>query len=68
MSHSMCVCVVTLSPDNAAELIGSLGGIQDLLVAIRTFENNADVCAACLGALWNLTVNGQWTNYLRESR
>ena len=42
----------------AAETIGSCGGIQDILAAMRAYPGNADLMSACCNALWSLTVNG----------
>lgn len=53
--------------DSAAECVGELEGIQDLLTAVRNFSDNSEVCAACLGALWNLTVNGDCLLMLEQN-
>lgn len=42
-------------------MIGHLGGVQDLLMALKTHPNNAKLCSTCLNALWGLTVHGKFT-------
>jgi hypothetical protein len=44
----------------AGEVIGHLGGVQDILVALRTHPNDAKLCSTCLSALWGLTVHGMY--------
>ena len=54
---SSCFC---LTVEGAAEVIGSAGGLQDLLAAMRTFPENPELCTTCCNALWSLTVNGTY--------
>ena len=44
--------------EGASTQIGELGGVQDVLTALRTFPDNAQLCAICCNALWSLTVVG----------
>ena len=40
---------------------GAVGGIEAAVKAINTHIDNAGVCDAGCGALWNMTVNGKST-------
>ena len=44
--------------ESAACVIGKLGGVQDVLAALRSFPNNEEIATNCLGALWSLAVDG----------
>jgi len=44
--------------EHAADIIGQLGGVQDILSTMRQFTSHADICADCCGAIWSLAVNG----------
>ena len=58
LQASACSVIIALSEDeNAADVIGQIGGVQDVLSAMRQFSNNADICSLCCGALWGLSVN-----------
>ncbi|XP_052790409.1 serine/threonine kinase-like domain-containing protein STKLD1 isoform X2 [Mya arenaria] len=51
--------LVSLAANSVAgEVIGHLGGVQDVLTALRTHSNNVQICTVCLNALWGLTVHG----------
>ena len=45
--------------ENASEIIGLNGSLQDVLTAMRSFPENVVVITACCNALWSLTVNGK---------
>jgi len=47
-------------PEAAAEVIGRLGGVQDVLASMRAFPDNAEIASNCCGALWSLAVNGMY--------
>ena len=42
----------------AAKEIGRLGGVQDILAALRAFPYNVEIVANCCLALWSLVVDG----------
>ncbi|XP_022085399.1 serine/threonine kinase-like domain-containing protein STKLD1 [Acanthaster planci] len=52
--------------EQAAGTIGTLGGIQDILAAMRGFPNDADVCAHACSALSCLTINENNLTIIRE--
>ena len=39
-------------------MIGKLGGVQDVLAALRLFPNDAELATSVCGAIWSLAVNG----------
>lgn len=45
-------------PEAAAEVIGRLGGVQDVLASMRAFPDNVEIASNCCAALWSLAVNG----------
>jgi len=50
--------IMTLSAEEtAAEKIGKLGGVQDILSILRQFKHDAEICIKCCSALWSLCVN-----------
>jgi len=58
LQASACSLIIALSEDeNAADLIGQIGGVQDVLSAMRQFTGDANICSLCCGALWALSVN-----------
>ena len=58
LQSSACSLIIALSADeNAADVIGQIGGLQDVLSAMRQFANDANICALCCGALWSLSIN-----------
>ena len=58
LQASACSMIIALSEDeNAADLIGQVGGVQDVLSAMRQFTSDANICSLCCGALWGLAVN-----------
>jgi len=66
---SACQLLMGLSADETAcELIGRLGGIQDILGALRAFHTNVHICAACCSALWSLTVNENNAQLVTEEK
>jgi len=66
---SACQLLMGLSADESAcELIGRLGGIQDILAALRAFRTNVQICAACCSALWSLTVNENNAQLVTEEK
>nr|XP_054769481.1 serine/threonine kinase-like domain-containing protein STKLD1 [Lytechinus pictus] len=54
--------------EQAAGLIGKLGGIQDILSALRTHPADAQVCANCCSALSYLTINDKNLDIMREEK
>ncbi len=54
-----CINLLLLFTEEAAGVIGNRGGIQDILAAMRSFPNDADVCANCCAALSCLTISGK---------
>ena len=60
----MYIFLYTRVTDLAGEVIGHLGGVQDILMALRTHPNNAKLCSTCLSALWGLTVHGTYLFYV----
>ncbi len=44
--------------ESAAEKIGQLGGVQDILSLLRQFKDDPDICQKCCSTLWSLCVNG----------
>ena len=42
----------------AAQEIGKLGGVQDVLAALRAFPSNVEIATNCCGALWSLAIDG----------
>ena len=63
----MCMLALSLSlslslslfSESAAEILGEVGGIQDILAAMRSFPSNLEVVSNCCTALWSLSVIGQ---------
>ena len=51
-----------LFSENASEIIGLNGSLQDVLTAMRSFPENVVVITTCCNALWSLTVNGKLKN------
>ena len=45
--------------EQTAGTIGTLGGIQDVLAAMRAFPNDAEICANACSALSCLTIHGK---------
>ena len=43
----------------ASAIIGHLGGVHDLLLALKNHPTNAQLCGTCLNALWGLSVYGK---------
>ena len=43
----------------ASAIIGHLGGVHDLLLALKNHPTNAQLCSTCLNALWGLSVYGK---------
>ena len=58
------VLIAVSADENASALIGDLGGVQDVLTAMRTFPDNAELCSTGCNALWSLLVNGNSQNML----
>ncbi|KAH3801099.1 hypothetical protein DPMN_154744 [Dreissena polymorpha] len=42
----------------AGEVIGQLGGVQDILEALKTHASSSKLCSVGLNALWGLSVHG----------
>ncbi|XP_050407760.2 serine/threonine kinase-like domain-containing protein STKLD1 isoform X2 [Patella vulgata] len=50
--------LMALSADGgASEVIGQVGGIENILTAVRMYPDNSELCATCCSALWSLAVN-----------
>lgn len=47
--------------EDAAEIIGVEGGIQDILAAMRAFPKELELVSNCCIALWSLSVVGMAT-------
>ena len=47
--------------ENAAEIIGAEGGIQDILAAMRAFPKELELVSNCCIALWSLSVAGTYS-------
>ena len=47
--------------ESAAEILGEVGGVQDILAAMRSFPANLEVVSNGCTALWSLSVIGQLT-------
>lgn len=45
--------LLTLITEGAARVLGRVGGIQDLLMAMRSFPNNLAIVASCCAAFWD---------------
>ena len=61
--------IIALSADeNAADIIGQMGGVQDVLSAMRQFSNDVGICALCCSALWSLSVNEGNAKIVTEER
>ena len=45
--------------EEAAEVIGAEGGIQDILAAMRAFPKELELVSNCCIALWSLSVVGK---------
>lgn len=48
--------------EEAAEVIGVEGGIQDILAAMRAFPKEQELASNCCIALWSLSVVGMPTH------
>ena len=57
-----------MSPESAAEVIGKLGGVQDILAALRAFPSSTEIAGNCCGALWSLSVNEGNAKIVTEER
>ena len=55
------------SAESAAEILGEVGGVQDILAAMRSFPNNLEVVSNGCTALWSLSVIGQSRNLVYYS-
>lgn len=49
--------------ENAAGLIGDLGGVQDILSTMRAFPEDPEVSGNCCSALSCLTINGKQLDF-----
>ena len=49
-------------------MIGKLGGVQDILSAVRAFPNSSEIAGNCCGALWSLSVNEGNAKIVTEER
>lgn len=45
--------------ESAADVIGKLGGVQDILQTMRAYPNDLDIVSDCCTTLWSLSVIGQ---------
>ena len=57
----MFICCIYYLSENAAEIIGTEGGIQDILAAMRAFPKELELSSNCCTALWSLSVVGMTT-------
>ena len=44
----------------AAQCVGDLGGVNDVINAMSQFPDHVAVQTTCCNALWSLTVNGKY--------
>ena len=69
LQASACSLIIALSADeNAADIIGHMGGVQDVLSAIRQFPSDVGICALCCNAIWSLSVNEANAKIVTEER
>jgi len=69
LQAAACSLIIALSGDeNTADVIGQMGGVQDVLSAMRQFPNDAGICALCCSALWSLSVNEGNSKIVTEER
>nr|XP_018670905.1 serine/threonine kinase-like domain-containing protein STKLD1 [Ciona intestinalis] len=69
LQSTACSLIMTLSADeDAADIIGQAGGVQDILSAMRQFTNKPDICSTCCGALWSLSVNESNARIVTEEK
>jgi len=54
----MCDKTIFQFIEEAAEVIGAEGGIQDILAAMRAFPKELELVSNCCIALWSLSVVG----------
>jgi len=54
---SSSLIMILSAEEDAAEKIGELGGVQDILSLLRQFKKDAEICLKCCSALWSLCVN-----------
>ena len=57
--HLHCGFVCLTLSEVAAEILGRVGGVQDILAALRTFPSNQEIAFQCCTALWALSVVGE---------
>ena len=60
LSQSFKIITDLIFIEDAAEKIGELGGVQDILSLLRQFKKDAEICLKCCSALWSLCVNGEF--------
>ncbi|XP_025905177.1 serine/threonine kinase-like domain-containing protein STKLD1 isoform X1 [Nothoprocta perdicaria] len=64
----VCTLLMMISSSEvAAESIRKAGAIPDLLMSIRKFLHNEQICLACCGALWSLVVSGNLENSIDKA-
>ncbi|CAK8673061.1 unnamed protein product [Clavelina lepadiformis] len=69
LQASACSLIIVLSGDEeAADIIGQLGGLQDVLSAMRQFPNDPSICSNCCGALWSLSINESNAKIVTEEK
>ena len=69
LQAAACSVIIALSADEkAADVIGYMGGVQDVLSAIRQFSNDPGICALCCSALWSLSVNESNAKIVTEEK
>ena len=57
----MNIITILSCVEDAAEVIGAEGGIQDILAAMRAFPKELELVSNCCVALWSLSVVGTAT-------
>jgi len=56
--------IIFVMTENAAEIVGAEGGIQDVLAAMRAFPKELELSSNCCIALWSLSVVGTTKHYV----
>lgn len=65
---SSSLVMLLSAEESAAEKIGQLGGVQDILSLLRQFKDDADICLKCCSTLWSLCVNEKNASIVTEER
>ncbi|XP_025950226.1 serine/threonine kinase-like domain-containing protein STKLD1 isoform X1 [Dromaius novaehollandiae] len=64
----VCTLLMMISAcEVAAENLRKAGAIPDLLMIIRNFRHNEQICLSCCGVLWSLVVSGNLENNVDQA-